>query len=356
MAAAVFRNRHSRAWQAAALTVVGLLALAGCSAQASLPESVPDVRAVKLDRAVYEPVWSRSRGLLLALVHQQPRVAKINPTAAGPPRFTMSAPLGGVGENIALSPTDQGAVFVPQPDRGRIAALDLPSLEQRDTLELGHAPSQVSIDSGSKVLLALSEDGTTITGADLRDNTTLPVHKAPAGPRSEVEGPKRGRLIDYHVVGPKGIFHYKGPQGGVEKRAELRLPVSASATDEVKASRIYVAEKGTNKLHAVDTHRWHVGMEVVATARLNEPITELASDEVRIFAATEHRLVVLESNSFEGFSNGTFDVVERIDYRRALPTERLKHTPLSGIAVGADRVYLTLDGAPYLVSVAKPAI
>ena len=355
MVPAQYYRPRSRGWRAAALSVVGLLAIAGCSAQAGLPESLPDVRAVKLDHPVYEPTWSRSRGSLFALVHRQPRVAKVDPMARGDPEFTMSAPLAEVGENIATSPTDQAAVFVPQPGLGRVVALDLPGLQPRDRLAVGHKPSHVGIDSGSKVLLALSEEGTEVTSVDLRENTILPTQQVPAGPLSEVEGPKRGRLIDYHVVGPKGIFHYKGAQGGVKKKAELRIPVSASATDEVKASRVYVAAKGTRKLHAVDTHRGGHGLHVVATSRLGAPVKHLASDEVRLYAVTEHRLVVLETNSFEGFRDNEFQVIERIDYRKALPTE-VKHTPLSGIAVGSERVYLTLDGEPYMVSVGKPDI
>lgn len=332
------------------------MVLAGCSVPSSLPESVPDVRAVRLDQPVYEPVWSRSNEALFALVDDVPAVAEIDPQAKGPPGFTLSGRLAEVGENITTSPAGHGGVYVPQPGLDRIAILGLSDLRPRGKLHVGHGPSYVSVDSGSQTLLALSENGRTVTGVDLADGGMLPARTVPGGPLSEVEGPKRGRLIDYHVLGPQGIVHYKGAPGGVHDTGRIQIPVSTSTGDKVKASRSYVAKLGSSELLAVDTKRGGSGLEVVARGNVGAPIEELGTDEMRVFAATEDQLIVLESNSFAGFTDGHFEVLKRIDYRGALPTEKLKHTPLSGLAVGAERVYLTLDGEPYMVSVATPPI
>src|SRR5699024_4022607 len=119
----------------------------------------------------------------------------------------MSERLAGVGENIAISPSDRARVFVPQPARDRIVGLDLPELTSSGPLAGGHEPSYVSVDAGSRVLLAISEDGTAITSVDLHNDTKLPDQSVPAGPGATVDGPERGRLIDYHVTGPGGIIH-----------------------------------------------------------------------------------------------------------------------------------------------------
>jgi hypothetical protein len=66
-------------------------------------------------------------------------------------------------------------------------------------------------------------------------------------------------------------------------------------------------------------------------------------------------LVVLATNSFEGYADQRIPIIKLIDFRRAL-TNGAHSAVLSGLAVGPDRVYLALRGQPYLVSVAKPNI
>jgi hypothetical protein len=83
-------------------------------------------------------------------------------------------------------------------------------------------------------------------------------------------------------------------------------------------------------------------------------VRELGVDATRIYAATEHTLVVLYTNTYEGYSNNTIPVMENVDFRMALPSQVLQHVPLSGLAVGPARVYLSLQDQPYLISIAKP--
>ncbi|MEU3899189.1 hypothetical protein [Streptomyces sp. NPDC045251] len=42
------------------------------------------------------------------------------------------------------------------------------------------------------------------------------------GPAGEVDGPVRGRLIEFHTVGPDLVSHYKGAVGEVKKTSSLR--------------------------------------------------------------------------------------------------------------------------------------
>ncbi|MFD6327519.1 hypothetical protein ACFWOL_32930 [Streptomyces sp. NPDC058442] len=41
------------------------------------------------------------------------------------------------------------------------------------------------------------------------------------GPAGEVDGAARGRLIEFHTLGPDRVSHYKRAAGEVEKTADL---------------------------------------------------------------------------------------------------------------------------------------
>lgn len=351
---------ESLAGPAAAFAAAGMLALAGCSAHGAASRSQSPVTTLRIDAPVHEPVWSDSAGALLALTEHGPRVAKIDPAAGSgsPPRAdtALSAPLRDVGENVETSSTGGNVAYVPQPRLDRVAIVGIGDLRRVGALQAGPSPSFVDDDSGSRALLALSADGSTLTAVDLNSEEVVSSRNVQAGPDAEVGGAKRGRRIDYHVTGPRGIDHYKGPPSAVQRKGRMALPVETSTGDLVKPSRLYVAERGTARLYAVDSRRSLHGLEIVARTSLDAPVRHLGVDERRIYAATADGLVVLESNSFEGFGDGNFAVVDRIDVRSALPSAELRKAPVSGLAVGPDRVYLTLRGRPYVVSVAKPSI
>ncbi len=108
-------------------------------------------------------------------------------------------------------------------------------------------------------------------------------------------------------------------------------------------------------LYAVDSRRGGDGLQVLASARLPSPIRDLGTDDTRIYAATDHQVVVLETASFTGFPQQKIPVIRVIDYRAGLPGA-IQWAQLSGMAVGPHRVYLTLAEAPYVVSIAKPRL
>lgn len=337
------------------LAALGLPVLAGCSAAAGSPGA--SVVALRIDAPVHEPIWSDHARALFALTGDR-RIAKIDPSgrSGAPPtaRTTLSAPFPDVGEDLVPRITE-AVVYLPQPELGRIAVVSDTDLRQVGALRAGPSPSFLALDSGSDDLLALSGDRSSVTPVDLHDNRVLPPTDVHAGPEAELDGAKRGRRIDYHLAGPGGITHYKGSPGAVRKEGTLGLDAETTAGDLVKSSRLYVAQRGTDRLFAVDSKRTEDGLEVVAQAKLGEPVHYIGVDETRIYAATEHKLVVLKTNSFEGYHNQTFPLVTTIGFRSALPGEA-RNAALSGLAVGPDRVYLTLEGQPYVLSIAKPSI
>ena len=98
---------------------------------------------------------------------------------------------------------------------------------------------------------------------------------------------------------------------------------------------------------------------MVAADALGSPVRDVGTDETRVYAATDDALVVLEADSFIGFPDRRFERVATIPFRSmlgaALPADAAD-APVSGLAVGADRVYLTLEGRPTVIGIAKPAL
>ena len=323
--------------RAIALAAVGLPVLAGCAGERAPAAPEDRVTALRIEVPVREPVWSE--GELLALSAGTGQVARIEPypPASGAPlaaRTTLSPLLPNVGENLVTSRTVRDAVYVPQPLLDRVAVLGLPDLRPLGTFQAGPSPSFVAMDVGSQVLLALSQDGSTVTGVRVRGFTTLPPQEVRAGPEAELDGAERGRLIEYHVAGPRGIAHYKGSAGSVQKKDGIALSAHRIAGDMAKPTRLYVAEKGTGRLLAVGEKPALDGLAVAAEINLGEPVEYLGVDATRIYAATRNKLVVLETDSYEGYDDNRFGIVDTIDFRRPLEGDVLGSAPLSGLAVG----------------------
>jgi hypothetical protein len=282
------------------------------------------------------------------------RLAEItDPLSSDKAKARFSAPLG-LGRNIQISQKNDRQVFVPRPERGSVAVVDLATLRQVDEFDAGPAPAYVSEDAGMRMLLALSADGSSVTPVDQYGYRKLPTAVIAGDPADIIDGANRGREIDYHLYGPSGIRYYKGPSSPPEERGSLRMDVAVTAGDGTDVARSYVASRNDSMLYAVGTSRGGQGLEVLAGARLPSPIRDLGTDDTRIYAATDQEVVVLETASFTGYPSGTIPVVRVINYRAGLPGGPVRSAPLSGMAIGPNRVYLTLAGLPYLVSVAKP--
>ncbi len=341
-------------WIVIAMLLGGSAFLTACSAVGG-SSGGPSVTAMKVDVPVEEPVWDRDKGVLLALAEDEPRIAKIDPQTG---KTDLSGAFEDVGENLAISPGREDNVYLPQPELGRIASVDIDSLRKARTLKAGSSPAQVATDVGSKMLFALSEDGSTVTGVNLENFQPLlpPVDEVEAGKEAELEGPERGLAAEFFVAGPKGVALYEGHPAPLEKVDHIKIAASTVAGDLVKVSRVYVGEEGTDRLLAVDLNPENEHLTVSAEKTLSEPVEYVGADEKRVYAATGDKLIVLKAENFEGFDDNGFEVVDTIDYRRPLKRENLKDAPLSGLAVGptSKGVYLTLKGVPYVLSIDKP--
>lgn len=331
-----------------------LVVTAGCAAPGVSLESEPDVALWSVAAPLRDPVWSYRAHALVGLTGDH-RLAEVTAgDRPGDAKTRMSAPMA-VGRNLQISQKDDRIVFVPQPERGRVAEVDLESLRQVGDFDAGPAPAYLSEDAGLRTLLALSSDGRSVTPVDQYGFRKLPTAPVAGDPAETIDGANRGRELDYHVYAPSGIRHYKGSSSPAEERGSLRMNVAVSAGDGAAVTRSYVAGRDDNTLYAVDSRRGGEGLTVLASTRLPSPIRELGTDDTRIYAATDHEVVVLETASFTGFPARSIPVIRVIGYRAGLPPAA-QAAPVSGMAIGPHRVYLTLADAPYVVSVAKPRL
>ncbi|WP_255450060.1 hypothetical protein [Skermania sp. ID1734] len=305
----------------------------------------------RIGAPLHAPVWSFSDAALLGLTGDN-RIAKVDAKDHG--ATTFSAPMPEVGENIEISPVDDTVAFVAEPTRDRVALIRTTDLSAAGTLAAGASPSYLGLDSGLRVLLALSKDGSTVTPVDLHRRTTLAPTSVHAGADAELEGAARGRQVEFHVVGNNGIAHYKGMSSPAEDTGNLSTAVAAIAGDGTKVTRVYIAEKGTNRLLAIDSRPGGDGLTIVGSADLGGQIRAIGTDDTRIYAATDRKVVVLETRSFEGYTDGAIPVVRTFDIASVRPSGVT--APVSGMTVGPHRVYLTLRDEPYLISVAKPRV
>ncbi len=350
MARIVVRRLRHR-WVPVAASVV---AAAGCVGPGTAVEMTPEVTVMTAGAMLRDPVWSYRIDALVGLTDDN-RVAEITDLLRpGQATTRLSQPIA-VGRNLQISRKDDRHIFVPEPQNGKIAVIDLDTLRPVDEFDAGPAPAYLSEDSGMRVLLALSADGSSVTPIDEYGFRALPTAEITGGPSDVIDGANRGREIEYHVYGPSGIRYYKGPSSPPEQRGSLPMDVTSSAGDGTAVTRSYVARRNDDVLYAVDSQRGGDGLRVLAATRLPSPIRRIGTDDTRIYAATDREVVVLETNDVTGYPHHTIPVLRTTNYRTGLP-EAERSAPLTGMALGPHRVYLTFAGTPLVVSVAKPRL
>jgi hypothetical protein len=335
--------------------MAGALVLVGCSSPGVSLEGRPEAVSVRVDEPLHDPVWSYRSNELIAPTDGHRLAAVGNADDPDTVHTRLSEPLA-IGRNLQISQADDRNVFVPQPEQNRVAVVSLADLVPIGTLDAGPAPAYLSEDAGMRVLLALSADGSTVTPVDQYGLRKLPSAKLTGGAATIIDGANRGRAIEYHLYGSSGILYYKGPSSPPEKRGTFGMNIVAAAGDGAKVTRSYVADVNRDVLYAVDSGRDQHGLREVGRAEVSSPIRYLGTDDTRIYAATDQNVMVFETASFIGYPDGAIPLLRAIDYRAALPSGPARTAALSGMAIGPSRVYLTLQGQPVVVSVAKPRL
>jgi hypothetical protein len=305
--------KSQRWWLSLGITVI---AAAGCMvAPGTAVETSPEVSVMTVGAPLRDPVYSYRDDALVGITDDG-RVAEVSNLLRSNATTRFSPPMP-VGRNLQISRKDEGHVFVPQPQRGKVAVLDLTSLRQVDEFDAGPAPAYLSEDAGMRVLLALSAAGSSVTPIDEYGFRKLPTAKIPGDPSNMIDGANRGRDIEYHVYGPSGIRFYRGPTSPPEELGSMDMPVAAAAGDGAAVTRSYVARPNSDLLYCVDLRRAGKGLKVRAATQLPSPIRRLGTDDARIYAATDRELVALETVTFMRFEADIIPVLRTTNYRAA---------------------------------------
>lgn len=347
-------------------SVAGLLLLlavaVGCaSVGAESFDARGSVALLKVDVPLREPTWVSEPGVLIALAADEPRVVKLDPGAETPAGEAQSSPPGegavvasedleDAGENLATYLRKPGQAYLPQPDLGRVAVLDVADLSVEETIEIGDAPPlEAATQLNSDTLFTLSRDGSTVTAFDLEDGEILDEVEVGAGEGAMLETFEKASNPSFWVADLEGVSFYHGDPTPITRLTGYGIGVNDIAVDHESSQRVYVAEAGSGRVVAVegDPEGLLEGELLEVAARdLGEEARHLEATATEVYAVTENRLFVMRREDLS--------VEEVVDFRGPLRDGALERAPVSGMAVGKDNVYLTLEGQPYALSVDKP--
>lgn len=335
-----------------ALLVVGLclfpLLLSGCGGTPA--QAQEEIVLLPLDAPLREPHWIEREDFTLALREDEPQVVRFvgsaGETAPGPDALTSSEDLEGAVESMEPNPLKADEVYLPQPDLGRVVLMDTLDLSTVRSYDAGDAPEWAAVHSGSQTLYTIEEDGSTVSVLDLEDYDATFIFEVNAGEGARLEAPVRGLLPQFWMWGPEGIAHYAGFPP--ELKVTMPIEARAFAVDIEKAQRAYIGEGGTGRVVAVEGDAagfLNGDLEEMAEQDLGEEAEHLEAEDLRIIAATRNSLVEMKREDLS--------ILETTDFRSFLEEQSLGDARISGMTVTRDRVYLTLEGEPYMLSLRK---
>jgi hypothetical protein len=331
---------------------VGLgLLLGGCGGAPA--QAQEEIVLLSVGAPLREPVWVDKPNVAIALRADEPRVVKFNASAGAPGESTLgpgalesSEALEGAGENMALNHLKEDEVYLPQPDLGRVALVNTTDLREVRSFDLGRAPEWVAVHPGSQTLFVLSREGSTLSEVDLRDPKKTFSFNINAGAGTHIDASQRGLEPELWTWGPAGIAYYNGFPP--ERKVGMPVNAGAFAVDIETAQRAYVGEGDSGRVMAVEGDPQGIlngELRTVAEQDLGERSEHLEAEDLRVFAATQNKLVAMKRDSL--------DVLDTVEFRSFLDQQGLGDARVSGMAVTGDRVYLTLEGEPYILSLRK---
>ncbi len=354
-------SRWRRASTVAGLALL-LALLMGCGAAngASEEGSGVKVELLRADSPLRAPTWVPKEDVLLALSEDGKRLVRLDPAAGtrpaegtGRPAVVRSRSLeGAAGENLAPDPRKLNDVYVPLPSEDRALLVDADTLKTKGDLSVGKAPEWAAVHPGSKSLFALSEDGSTVTGVDLGSGKRVFDVGVGGDGGSSLEVPEKGIEPAFYVVGPGGVEFFSGSPPERQVGKKIAVEEEAFTLDDDASERVYIGEpSGRVDLIEGDPQDELKGKLLIEKrADLGEPAEFLESriaEEMLVYAVTESKVVAIKYD--------TMQVVGSVDFRRPLKQKALEDAKVSGMTVGEKRVYLTLKGEPYVLSVEKPS-
>ena len=324
-------------------------------------EGEDDIRLLEVDSPLKSPAWGPEQQAVFALQQDQDRLVKAEVTNGGSdlgdsaessagegvqsvPTFTAGLDEG-IGENFAADLPGEGDLYVPQPALDQVAVVDHNSMGVIRTHDVGPVPERVTVDArggapaGNNVLFALGTDNSIITGTNLESGEIVFQEDVQASDGTLIEAARTGANAELWAAGPEGVSYYS--VGGLRQPVALDRSATALAVQPGDATRAFIggANGAVTAVQATSTLSMEVGEEV----DVGEEVETLAAEEGSLYAATAGRLVVLDPESLEQQRTVEF-AGTRQEFADAVP---------SGIAVGEQSVYITLEDRPYMLEIEK---
>lgn len=159
-----------------------------------------------------------------------------------------------------------------------------------------------------------------------------------------LEAPEKGFYPSFWLANRDGVSFYHGEPSPIKLLTDRRISVEDMALDLESSQRAYIAEAGSSRVVALegDPEGLLEGRLLeVAAQDLGEQVEYVQAESTEVYAATRDKLFVMRREDLS--------VEETVDFREPLADEALKSAPVSGMAVGKEKVYLTLEGQPYVV-------
>ena len=327
--------------------LAGVLVATGCSSQESATTSEP-VELLRTRAPLESPVWAPTEKSLLALEEGGQRVVKVDPSNG---EFVDSLELEDAAEDMVVDPSSEEDLYLAQPSSGRVLLLDSGTLERLRGMEAGASPAQIAVHPTSETLLALSKEGDTVTGVDMEGYERSFQRRVEAGPDGLLAEGAETLEPDFWVVGEHTVTHYNGDptRRWVQRRLEVSGEAFAPALETIQQT--YAGDDaGLALLMEGDPQGLLEGsLQTGEERKLHSPARFMESavkEELRVYAVTEDRLLALRHD--------TLKTAGYVDFAGALKDAGLAGAQVSGMAVGKERVYLTLEREPYVLSIAKP--
>ncbi len=337
-------RQRGRTLRGAVALVAALGLLTGCASGPSVGSGGRHIELVEVEAPLTHAAWATEVDALLGL-SEDDRLLEIDPDTG---ETTQSLEFESTGENLAVVTQPSEHVYLPQPDFDRIAVIATESLERIRDLGAGESPQWVAPHPTSFTLLAISEDGSTVTGVDTETHEVSFRKDVAGGPEAIVAEAEDSLDPAFWLVDPGRLAHFAGkpPALTADRTGELSHHTFSPDRDTPEAA--HLAEEGSSRVVALEKARGELAL--VAEQDLGEPVEYVeskAKEEFRVFASTASSLAVLRSDNLER--------LDTIEFRSVLDQAGLGDARIGGLTVGDTHIYLEIEGEPFVLRIRKPS-
>jgi hypothetical protein len=345
--------RHPAAAPVRRRTVLAAGAAAALTASCTFDTPARRPELLPVEGPVRALTWATENDVLLAYTggltpYEPKRLLRLDP---GTGETTRVLPAEWAGENLATDPHPREHVFLPEPRADRVRVLAVDTFEELTRLD-ARAPGQVTCHSASFTLLALSEDGRTVTGVNTEDDRVHFRLDVPGSVEAYVETAGDRSEPAFWLVEPRSVTRYSGaepPHRGASASVTVTHRTVSPSRDH--SDVCYLAETGSRRLRKLDGGGSpSASPRTLARRTLPGPVEHVesrAKEEFRVYVATEDALVVLDAEDLT--------LLHTVDFRPLLRERGLGAARVSDLAVGDQHVFLALAGEPHLLRVRKPS-